>query len=176
MHAVAVTDEPSRAALKDTQARIGAIMQVHRRLYTSDDVEQVDMADYMKGLVDELGQSLSAGGVRPILLRADDLRLSTDRAVALGVIVAELVTNACKYAYRDGEPGEVRVRLESVPGGRARMSVEDDGVGLPEGGVRPRGTGLGQTVIAAMGKSLGSSVTFDPAHRRGARAVIEIEV
>lgn len=175
MHAQAVEDEPSRAALRDTQARIGAIMQVHKRLYTSENVEEVDIADYLRGLVDELAQSLSAGGARPILLTADPVRVSTDRAVALGVIVAELVTNACKYAYPEDAEGEVRIALSSLEGGRARLVVEDDGVGLPPGQTRALGTGLGQTVIAAMGRSLGSKVEFDPSHR-GARAVLEIEV
>lgn len=174
MHANAVGDDASKAALRDTQARIGAIMQVHRRLYTSEDVEQVDMSDYLHGLVDELGQSLSAGGCRPILLQADPVVLPTDKAVAVGVIVAELVTNACKYAYVDGQFGEVRVSLRGGPAG-AELVVEDDGVGVggTVGELKPKGTGLGQTVIAAMSKGLGSKVIFDPNHK-GARAVMAI--
>lgn len=176
MQGNAVTDEASRAALRDTQARIGAIMQVHKRLYTSEDVEQVDVAEYLGGLVDELRQSLSAGGERPILLQAEPLVLSTDKTVALGVVVAELVTNACKYAYADGEYGEVRVTLARTGEGRAELAVEDDGVGAPLDGAKAKGTGLGQTVIAAMGRSLGSPVTFDPAYTQGARAVMQLKL
>jgi len=172
----AVADEAARAALRDTQARIGAIMQVHRRLYTSENVEQVDIAEYLAGLVDELSQSLGAGGGRPIRLQADPLTLSTDKAVALGVVVTELVTNACKYAYAEGAPGEVRVRLMARGEGSAELSVEDDGVGMPAHGRSAKGTGLGQTVIAAMGKSLGAKVAFDPAYPKGARAVMRVKV
>ncbi len=176
MQGNAVTDEASRAALRDTQARIGAIMQVHKRLYTSEDVEQVDIAEYLRGLVDELGQSLSAGGCRPILLEADPIKLSTDKAVALGVVVAELITNACKYAYAEDEYGEVRVRFTSNGEGGVILAVEDDGVGLPADGRKAQGTGLGQTVIAAMGRSLGSAVAFDPTHPKGARAVMRLTI
>ncbi len=176
MQGNAVTDDASRAALRDTQARIGAIMQVHKRLYTSEDVEQVDIAEYLRGLVDELSQSLDAGGCRPILLRADPLTLSTDKAVALGVVVAELITNACKYAYAEAEFGEVRITLTRGADGLAELAVEDDGVGVSPGGAKPKGTGLGQTVIAAMSRSLGSPVTFDPAHPKGARAVMQLSV
>ena len=176
MQANAVADEASRSALRDTQARIGAIMQVHKRLYTSEDVEQVDIAEYLRGLVDELGQSLSAGGCRPILLEADPVKLSTDKAVALGVVVAELITNACKYAYADKAFGEVRVRFTTNGEGVAELAVEDDGVGLPAEGLKAKGTGLGQTVIAAMGRSLGSTVAFDPAHPKGARAVMLLTI
>lgn len=176
MQTSALTDEPSIAALRDTQARIGAIMQVHRRLYTSEDVEQVDIGEYLRGLVDELGQSLSTDGRRPILLEAESIKLSTDKAVALGVVVAELITNACKYAYAEDAHGEVRVRFVSTAEGGAELSVEDDGVGVPEAGLKAKGTGLGQTVIAAMGRSLGSAVAFDPAYARGARAVMRLAV
>jgi two-component sensor histidine kinase len=177
MHANAAADVSTKAALRDTQARIGAIMQVHLRLYTSEDGEQVDVAEYLEGLVGELSQSLSAGGCRPILLEASPVILPTDKAVALGVVVAELVTNACKYAYKDDQFGEVRVALRPDGDGHACLVVEDDGVGLSQDGARAaQGTGLGQTVIAAMGRSLGSKVTYDPAHTPGARAVMQIAI
>jgi two-component sensor histidine kinase len=176
MQAMAVSDAAAKEALRDTQNRIAAIMQIHRRLYTSEDVQTVDMQEYLSGLIAELRQSMSAvGSQREIKLSADHLRLDTDRAVSLGVVVTELVTNACKYAYADGQPGEVRVSLQQdgAPG-RIRLLVEDDGGGMPEGG-EPKGTGLGQKVIGAMAKSLNSAVRFDPVPR-GVRAVLDFAV
>jgi len=171
MQVNAVVDEAAREALRDTQNRIAAIMQIHRRLYTSDDVEQVDMRDYLRGLVDELQQSVSESPAnRPIRLTVDAVKLKTDQAVSLGVIVAELVTNACKYAYPSGEPGEVRVSLERLENNASRLVVEDDGPGVDET-APSHGTGLGRRVIAAMARSIGSEVGFDPAHK-GARAVL----
>lgn len=174
MQAAAVHDEGAKSALQDTQARISAIMQIHRRLYTSEDVQFVDMEDYLKGLVGELEQSLSAGsGRRPIRLNAEPVKLNTDKAVSLGVVVAELVTNACKYAYAEGDAGEVRVTLEKPASHSLRLVVEDDGRGMGVG-TQPRGTGLGQKVIAAMAQSLNSRVEFDPGHN-GVRAVLAFQ-
>ena len=99
MQLSAVRDGPARAALLDTQARIEAIMQIHRRLYTSEDVQVVDIQDYLTGLTAELSQSVAGEGLRTLTLKAAPIRLATDMAVSLGVVVAELVTNACKYAY-----------------------------------------------------------------------------
>jgi two-component sensor histidine kinase len=128
MQTNAVEDEAARSALQDTQHRIAAIMQIHRRLYTSDDVEFVDMQDYLQGLVAELQQSVSTSATkRPIRLNVEPIRLKTDKAVSLGVVVAELVTNACKYAYAPDAPGEVRVNLVRTADDLFRLVVEDDG-------------------------------------------------
>ncbi|THD58607.1 response regulator [Phenylobacterium sp.] len=162
----------ARSALKDTQRRIEAIIQVHRRLYSSEDVESVDMQDYLAALVRELQDTLSsAAAPRRLSLAADEVRLETDKAVSVGVIVNELVTNACKYAYRRGEAGEVRIRL-ARDGQDLLLTVEDDGAGMAEGG-QVHGTGLGGRLIKAMASSLNSEVVYDPAHA-GVRASLRL--
>lgn len=159
----ALSDGESRAALQDTQRRIAAIGQVHRRLYTSNDVSAVDMRDYLGGLIDELAESWSTGPAsRTLRLDAEPITLPTDRAISLGVIVNELVTNACKYAYPLTEAGEVRVTLKQK-GDQFELSVEDDGIGHnPD--AAPKGTGIGTRVIRAMAHSLQSAIVNDPDH------------
>jgi two-component sensor histidine kinase len=170
LQAGAVADEAARSALQDTQRRIEAIGQVHRRLYTSDDVEAVDMAAYLDSLVRELAESWS-GAVGPRLkLAAEPVRLDTDRAVSLGVIVNELITNACKYAYGPEESGEVRILLTRDDEAGLRLVVEDDGRGWAPGEA-VQGTGLGARVIRAMADSLGAQIAYDPDHR-GVRATL----
>ena len=165
LQAGALKDEAARAALQDTQRRIDAIGQVHRRLYTSDDIQSVDMHAYLSALVGELEDSWStaAAGARRLMLEADSVRMETDRAVSVGVIVNELITNACKYAYAPGQDGEIRVRLEREGERAVRLTVEDDGQGLA-GAAHPEGTGLGARLIAAMAESLRSRIEYDARH------------
>lgn len=171
MQSKLLKDTASREALSDTERRIQAIAQVHRRLYTSNDVECVEMSEYLRAIVEELQATWSSPvSPRTILLEAEALLLHTDKAVSLGVIVNELVSNACKYAYADGSAGEIRVRFRRDPEERFRLEVEDDGCGLSEG-AEPRGTGLGSKLVAAMAKSLSSKIEYDRAHR-GCRAVL----
>ena len=171
MQATALSDPAARHALEDTQRRINAIAQVHRRLYTSDDVEQVDMQEYLAALVAELGETWSsAAAPRRVTLAAEPIRLATDRAVSLGVIVTELVSNACKYAYPAGS-GDVRVALSRDGADRFLLAVEDDGVGMPAANAAPHGTGVGTKLIRAMAQSLHSLVEYEPA-ASGTRATL----
>ena len=170
LQASALSDPAARAALDDTQRRINAIAQVHRRLYTGGDVEHVDMREYLTTLVDELAETWStAENPSSLHLVADPILLPTDRAVSLGVIVTELVSNACKYAYPSGS-GEVRVALHREGEDVFMLAVEDDGVGMIEG-VSPGGTGVGTKLIRAMAQSLRTTVEYDRAHR-GTRAIL----
>ena len=171
MQARQLTNEAARQALKDTDRRIQAIAQVHRRLYTSDNVESVAMDEYLAAIGAELEETWSTPeGRREIRIDAEPLHLHTDKAVSVGVIVNELVSNACKYAYPPGQAGEIRVRLAREDDRRFRLVVEDDGVGLNEG-TAPRGSGLGSQLVNAMARSLSSQVDYDPGHS-GVRAIL----
>jgi len=173
-----LADEGARSALREAQVRIEAVAHVHRRLYTSSDLATVAMDEYLIGLVEELGKSVGpgAGGGETsprLTLRAEPMRVTTDQAVSLGVIVTELVTNAVKYAYAPGEGGEIRVVLETAAEGRAMLSVEDDGPGLGDGA--PKGTGLGSKIVSAMAGGLRSTVEFDADHP-GVRAQLVFDL
>jgi two-component sensor histidine kinase len=171
MQSAALPDPSAKAALQDTQRRIQAIAQVHRRLYTGDAVDTVAMDDYLAALIAELEESWSTPvAPRRLVLASEPIRMKTDRAVSLGVIVNELVSNACKYAYASDEAGEVRVALVRDGDDRFVLRVEDDGCGI-EPGAAPRGTGLGTKVIKAMAQSLHAELRYDPAHE-GVRAIL----
>jgi two-component sensor histidine kinase len=161
LQANALSDPGARHALEDTQQRIIAIGQVHKRLYSSADVDTVDMHDYLAALAGELELTWStATSPRRVLLQAQPLRLKTDKAVSVGIIVTELVSNACKYAYAEGQTGDVRICLAEDGESGFRLSVSDDGQGMRPG-ESPKGTGLGAALIAAMAKGLRSTVEID---------------
>jgi two-component sensor histidine kinase len=174
MQASAVTDPAAREALQEMQARIAAIAGIHRSLYTSDDVRVVNVAAYLGKLVEELAEAMKESGREyPIRLTAEHLQVPTDKAVSVGVVVTELVTNAYKYAYPAEATGEIRVRIEAEGENGARLVVEDDGVGWLEEDA-PKGTGLGTRIIKAMAANLRSAVQFEPTHP-GTRATLAFQ-
>jgi two-component sensor histidine kinase len=108
---------------------------------------------------------------RSITLSAEPVSLDTDKAVAVGVIVNELVSNACKYAYPEDRAGEVRVALLNQGGGFL-LRVEDDGLGMPSDG-SIKGTGLGSKLVNAMAANLRAQLDHDPTHQ-GVRITVSV--
>ncbi len=171
MQASMVADESSRSVLREMQIRIQAIAGIHRRLYTSQDVRFVEMDAYISGLARDLSAAINAAGHRIHVDIEADISITTDKAVSVGVVITELITNALKYAYPDHSDGEIRVRLRRKDGGRLLLAVEDDGVGWA--GVGPaKGTGIGSRVISAMATNLQSAVSYDQAGK-GTRVTME---
>ena len=165
----------TKEALNEANRRVLAIAQVHRRLYTSDDVKAVALDSYLAALVEDLRESSDgAAAVAQLTMDAVPVMIDADSAVTIGVIVTELVINALKYAYPGGS-GPVRVRLEVGADDRHyRLIVEDDGVGKAESGGKragPASSGIGRTIIKAMASKLDATVTYDDAET-GTRAVL----
>lgn len=174
MQASAVSDPVSKNALSETQARISAIAGLHRRLYTSDDVRSVSLDSYLKTLIDELDTTMrSAGHPARVRTDLDVITVPTDKAVSVGMIVTELLTNAYKYAYPADRGGEVRVLMRKNED-RALLVVEDDGIGW-DGTGKPQGTGLGTRIVSAMAVQLGTTISYGDG-KGGTRTSIELPV
>ncbi|MGE0605321.1 MAG: sensor histidine kinase [Xanthobacteraceae bacterium] len=159
LQAKALDDCAAKDALSETQARIYAIASVHKRLYTSKDVRLVELDEYLAAVLDQLAVTLKNEG-RGASLRytIEPLKLPTDRSINLGVVVTELVTNAFKYAYPNGN-GEVRVKLASLPESKAELIVEDDGIGR-SGEASAKGTGLGTRIVNAMASNMEAKIEY----------------
>ncbi len=158
LQSTSVKDQAAKNALDETQARIYAVSLIHKRLYSSGDVRFVALDEYLSTLLDHLETSMRAGG-HGASLRYDlePLKLATDSSINLGVVVAEWVTNAFKYAYPDRR-GEVRIHLRRLPGQRAELVVEDDGVGRSDGPAK--GTGLGTRLVTGIAASMSAEIEY----------------
>jgi two-component sensor histidine kinase len=162
------TEDDVKAALTNAMGRVAAVAQVHRRLYTSHDLKSVLLNQYLDALLEDLRRSAEGNRMSRLTLKAEPIEIDPDRAVAIGIIVNELVMNAVKYAYPDGA-GPIDVDL-NAQGDDLELSIADDGVGL---NVKsdPRSTGMGQRIVSAMAAKLDASVERDPGHP-GTRIVL----
>ena len=146
------TDPALRQALEDARARVQTIAGVHDRLWRSDEIHRVNLAEFMDELCEQLRSSARPG--QALTCAFAPVSVATDQAVPLGLLANELVTNAFKYAYPDGE-GEVRISIRPGAAGHLRLTVSDGGVGLPADLDAANLKSLGMKLIATLARQLG---------------------
>jgi two-component sensor histidine kinase len=160
---MSAADPAVASALADVGQRIAAVAGVHRRLYTTDDIRTVGMIEYLTGLLQDLQSTTTTDGRIRIEVRGEPLAVETDKAIKLGLVVNELVTNAFKYAFPNQRHGMIRVGLEVIDERSAAILVEDDGIGIANGPASS--SGLGQRIVAIMTRAAGGRAIQEPVER-----------
>jgi PAS domain S-box-containing protein len=158
-----LTDEGMLRILRESQSRVKSMALVHEKLYQSNNLAEIDFGDYVRELVMQLFRSY---GMRQevvhMAINADAISLGVDRAIPAGIIVNELVTNALKYAFPNGQAGTIVVELRSIAAGVVRVVIRDDGVGFPKGlGLDTAGS-LGLTLVHMLTDQLRGELTMPP--------------
>jgi two-component sensor histidine kinase len=168
------------AALGAAQERIAAIAAGQRRLSLKIDADTVQAKPYLENLLAEITGDAAARGVT-IRTAIADIALPGGDALSHIVLVNELITNALKHAFREGETGTVRVTLteaREMDRDVALLCVEDDGHGLGPVHAAHDNAGIGSTVVATLVRSLNASMVVEAPHpgafRPGHRTTIVI--
>ena len=144
------------AALVEAAQRVGAIAQVHELLYRRPDLLRLGMGAYLRELCERLEMATLGGRQQRVRLITEiaEVELNTDRAVIVGLVVNELVTNSLKHAFPDDAAGWIKVRLEESSPHLCRLEVSDDGAGMAP----DLRAGLGMTLVEAFARQLGGSL------------------
>lgn len=128
--------------------RVESIASLYELLATSDTDETVSLVPYFERVCEAIERF--SGAERKgwsIAVVGEDARVDVDKAIAIGAVVNELVTNASKYAFADDdEAGKIVVRCEPA-GNVLHVSVTDNGIGLDRSGRSPKSTGLGMRLV-----------------------------
>ena len=140
-----------RDQLLKAAARVQSIAEVHDALSRGAGAATVDFGTYLQDLCVSLSRSLAIEEQIALRVDAEPQDLAVDTAISLGMVVNELVTNAAKYAYPNGESGAIRVKF-GREGDQLLLSVRDDGPGLPES---PGPGGLGMRLVRSLLDQLG---------------------
>lgn len=150
-------------ALGAALSRVESIARAHRHLYRGSGTApgSVDMASYLHELCSALSDALFLRGAITLDCHSDHAAIPRDRAVSIGLVVNELVTNAVKHAFPGRGEGHIRVRFEQADSGWL-LTVTDNGAGMPET-VRTKGRegGLGQRLVDAFARQAQGVVTTD---------------
>ncbi len=161
------------SSLRGLEARISSMAMVHEMLYGSGNLTDIDLSEYCPELLDLLRDTFSVAGNITAEVDCDPVRCDLERAIPFGLLLSELVTNAFKHAVRSGRPVVVRILLKEESG-RARLTVSDDGPGLPEDFDPGNTRGLGLQLAVALAGQLGGRLAWD--NDGGARFRVEFPV
>ncbi|GAB3990607.1 hypothetical protein GCM10028807_18140 [Spirosoma daeguense] len=101
---------------------------LHRRLYDNDTLAQVDLSDYIPDLIENVLQSFGFGYIQPVY-ELEPVLLSADQALSVGLLLNELATNACKYAFHNHKEPIFRVVCKRK-NNRIHLEVADNGPGI----------------------------------------------
>ncbi|GAB1543568.1 hypothetical protein NUACC21_62430 [Scytonema sp. NUACC21] len=146
------------SALLDSQNRISSIALVHEKLYRSEDLANINFAQYIPDLVTHLYDSYNMSYSQIKLhFQVEDTGLDIESAIPCGLIVNELVSNALKYAFPNGQVGDIFVKLYQHED-KLALIVQDNGVGLPVDFDKNKAKTLGINLIQGLVKQLRGSI------------------
>lgn len=173
LQAAQAGDVALRSNLLEARGRVAVVASMHQRLYSTSAHDRVDLVGYLRELAAENVAAHAAQGLVALVFDADDeLVLELSKAVPLALVVGELLTNAFKYAFPDGATGTVCIALHRVED-QVRLTVSDDGVGLPAGFSMVKATSLGMKIVRSLTRQVGAAISIEDGNP-GTRFVIGV--
>ncbi|WP_162916835.1 sensor histidine kinase [Dongia deserti] len=156
-----VSCDEVRTVLEELGNRVHTIARLHGRLAAGPPDGAVALGDYLRDVAAAVVSALSAAGqVRLRFACEKDCLVAPERALPLGLIVAELVTNAVKYAHPAGVAGEISVACGVADDQTVTIEVSDDGIGLPEGFDPMKNGNLGLQLVRCLASELAARISF----------------
>ncbi|NQY30305.1 MAG: transporter substrate-binding domain-containing protein [Flavobacteriaceae bacterium] len=154
-----VDNEYTRQVLSQGKSRIKAISLVHQLLYQSDDFNEINIQDYVNSLKENVS-SIYKSEVKSIeiCVMANDVSLNIDKAIPLGLILNELLTNSYKYAFEGKNSGSIYINIEKNESNYS-FAYKDDGVGFDVNSLIVSDS-LGMNLITRLSHQLGATPIF----------------
>ncbi len=155
-------------ALQESQHRVHCMGMIHQKLYMGENLASIEMKDYFKNLSVYIIDAFGAEEQITVDIAMHKLELNVDMAIPIGLIVNELFTNSFKYAFPNGQQGNIQISLKDM-GSILQLDVTDNGVGMAMNN-EVQGSGFGTRLIKLLTKQLdgkmilntqkGTSVSF----------------
>jgi two-component sensor histidine kinase len=166
-----IDDQNTKDAMQESQNRVNSIGIVHQKLYQGENLGSIEMKDYFLNLSESIIDTFGANERVHVDLAMDKLSVDIDTAVPLGLIVNELLTNTLKYAFPQGQEGNVEIKLEHQANGTLHLEVADNGKGKTG---TTQGTGFGSQLINLLTKQLNGVMREENVN--GMRVVFDFRV
>lgn len=160
-----IAEDATRKMFQESQNRVHSMALLHERLYQSQNLSEIDYADYISQLAAHLFRSYGVSSSRiRLTMKVNKKHLTMDAAVPVGLILNELLSNALKYAFPEGREGEVQILFEDGPDGLTRLVVSDNGIGLPRDVNIWNTRSLGLRLVRTLAAQLDAALAVNSEH------------
>lgn len=165
-----IKDPAALQIFRDGQNRIRSMALIHEKLYQARSLAQIDFSEYVRSLTSLLIRTYhtSAQNVR-LDLHIQPVSLNLETAIPFGLLLNELISNCLEHAFPDQRAGVIQVALAQTADGQVTLTVEDNGVGLPENFDWENNPSLGLRLIRILADQLHGQVMV---HRQHGTAII----
>jgi two-component sensor histidine kinase len=155
------TDAGTIGLLASLQSRIQTMALIHQNLYNNDSFEAIDVKEYAETLVEHI-ESIYINNDRKVsvVYEVEEIRLSLDKAISLGLIINEAVSNSFKYAFTQNPKGELLISIKKT-GNTCLTTIKDTGKGFHSEEINKKSIGL--KLIKTMCEQLKATYTLSHA-------------
>lgn len=156
-----LNDDKATAIIKEGIQRVQSMAFIHQNLYQGNAVNSVNMHEYIKMLSNHLFQTYNIQTDKiKFHTQIEDIKLHTDTAIPLGMILNELISNSLKYAFKEKETGDIWVTMKKSDN-ELLLQVKDNGVGLPVDFYPENSSSFGYEIIKAFSQKLKARMNID---------------
>ena len=161
------------AVLQECSNRVVSMAMVHEKLYKTGDLNNIPFHDYVNDLCLDIHHTISGDTEVQLFLDLAPLSLNIDKAIPVGLIINEVLTNSIKHAFGKNENGEITVQLKKQHHS-AYLMIHDNGKGMPKEFEPGKDESLGFMLIESLSHQIDGSFEF--ANHNGARFVLRFPI
>jgi two-component sensor histidine kinase len=155
-----ITSGNGREVLAAAVQRIEVMVAAHERLYQSPELASLTLPSFLRGIVEGAIAAYTDQADRlQLQMEADEIPISIDNAILLGLLVNELISNCLKHGFSGDRRGKIFISARIIPG-TVRIVVQDNGKGLPGNFDASRNESMGLKLVESLARQLGGQVEF----------------
>ena len=156
--------------------RINTMSMIHEKLYRTQDLQSINMKDYLTHLVQNVLKTYNKQDLK-LKMELQDLKLGIDQAIICGLIINEIVSNSCKHAFSKMAAGTGQINLKMSNGDEfLRIKVSDNGCGVDKIDQKQHGNTLGMQLITNLSDQLDAKIDIESEPGKGTGYVLTIKI
>ncbi|MFC1769858.1 PAS domain S-box protein [Nitrospirota bacterium] len=150
MQSTYVKDPEDLEMFRESQGRIKAMALVHEKLYKTESFALINLPEYLTSLAQSIKATFKGDTVIDLRYDIANVNLDIDILIPCGLIINELLTNSFKHAFNGTDKPVIDIRLELIDDKDIKLSIADNGAGLPADFDIDQSTGLGLMLIVSL--------------------------